>query len=589
MTSSESSCRAGSARRLRVVASAALLAVSFLFTAASSSAQAPGAPSAEPAPEAVEPPPTGCANPRHAIDTVFAWQQPERTSLEVASRCLDLPGRSVESRHAAAQAIKEVYDGRALYVDVPSMSTEPGYLDPVTGLARVVVHPGLPDVVVERQLDGQWKWTRSSVELVEELHAQSFARQLERRVPKAFVGEVLGVKLWQYLAIAMSLVLGLLARRVIHFVATRRLAVLERGEKVRWVGSLVTTIASPGATLVVAGTLRLTYPQLGLPIGASLVMAFAVRTIVVLTFVWIGYRLVDVFGEWLASKASRTDSKLDDQLVPLLRKSLKIVVVILGTLMVLQNLDVDVGSLLAGLGIGGLAFALAAKDTIANFFGSVMIFVDKPFQIGDWVAVDGCEGIVEEVGFRTTRIRAFDNALIALPNMKFTEQKIVNFGARRYRRHFTTLNLTYDTTPEQMQAFVEGVRGIVLAHPKTRKDAFEIHMSGFGAHSLDVMLYYFFDVTTWSAELEGKHDVMLSIMRLAKDLGVSFAFPTRTLHMVEAAQPGAERAVPPRLPREELARLVSSYGPEGERGRALPALAEGRYRPGSYVPRRSSD
>jgi MscS family membrane protein len=452
----------------------------------------------------------------------------------------------------------------------------------------VVVHPGLPDVVVERQLDGQWKWTRSSIELVESLHAQSFATRLESRMPRVLVGEVLGVKLWQYLAIAMSLVVGLLARRVIHFVATRRLAVFERGEKVRWVGSLVTTIASPGATLVVAGVLRLTYPQLGLPIGASLAMAFAVRTIVVLSFVWVGYRLVDVFGQWLAAKASQTDSKLDDQLVPLLRKSLKVVVVILGTLMVLQNLDVDVGSLLAGLGIGGLAFALAAKDTIANFFGSVMIFVDKPFQIGDWVAVDGCEGIVEEVGFRTTRIRAFDNSLIAIPNMKFTEQKIVNFGARKYRRHFTTLNLTYDTTPEQMQAFVEGVRGIVLAHPKTRKDAFEIHMSGFGAHSLDVMLYYFFEVSTWSAELEGKHEVMVSIMRLAKELGVSFAFPTRTLHIVEAAEPGAERATSPGLPREQLVHLVTAYGPDGERGRELPALVEGRHRPGSYSPRVSS-
>ena len=587
MTSIEFERRAVRGRGLRVVC-VALLSACFALWARGASAQAPEAQPAPPDEAVVEPPPTGCANPRHAIDTVFAWQQPERTSLEAASRCLDLPGRSVEARHAAARAIKEVYDGRALYVDVPSMSTEPEHLDPVTGLARVVVHPGLPEVVVERQLDGQWKWTTSSIRLVEELHAQSFARQVEGRLPKLLVGEVFGVKLWQYLAIAMSLVIGLLARRVLHYVATRKLAALERGEKLRWVGSLVTTIASPGATLVVAGALRLSYPELGLPIGASLAMAFAVRTIVVLTFVWIGYRLVDVFAEWLASKANQTDSKLDDQLVPLLRKSLKVVVVILGTLMVLQNLGVDVGSLLAGLGIGGLAFALAAKDTIANFFGSVMIFVDKPFQIGDWVAVDGCEGIVEEVGFRTTRLRAFDNSLIAIPNMKFTEQKIVNFGARRYRRHFTTLNLGYDTSPEQLQAFVEGVRGIVLAHPTTRKDAFEIHMSGFGAHSLDVMLYYFFEVSTWSAELEGRHEVMLSILRLAKDLGVSFAFPTRTLHIVEAAQPGAERALPRRPPREELVRLVSDYGPSGDRGRELPPLAEARHRPGSYAPSASS-
>jgi hypothetical protein len=118
----------------------------------------------------------------------------------------------------------------------------------------------------------------------------------------------------------------------------------------------------------------------------------------------------------MAEKAALTHTKLDDQLVPLLRKSMKVVVVLAGVLFGLQNLDVDVGSLLAGLGIGGIAFALAAKDTVSNFFGSVMIFVDRPFQIGDWIHVDGAEGIVEEVGFRTTRVRAFDDAMLIVPN-----------------------------------------------------------------------------------------------------------------------------------------------------------------------------
>lgn len=356
------------------------------------------------------------------------------------------------------------------------------------------------------------------------------------QLPAVFHWEVFGVQLWQTLAIIASVAAGLVARRILHFVATKRLRGLSQGEARGWVANLVTTIASPGATLVVAAILRLTYPYLELPAAAELAMQFAVRSIVVLTLVWIGYRLVDVFAEWLAAKAAQTESKLDDQLVPLLRKTLKATVVIIGSLLVLQNLSIDVGSLLAGLGIGGLAFALAAKDTLANFFGSVMIFIDKPFQIGDWVAIDGCEGIVEEVGFRTTRLRAFDNSLVTVPNSKFTEQRIVNFGARRYRRHSTTLNLTYDTTPEQMESFVQGIRALVLARPDTRKDAIEIHMASFGASSLDVMVYYFFEVGSWSEELRGKHEVMLSILRLAADLRVNFAFPTQTLHIAELAR-----------------------------------------------------
>ena len=223
-----------------------------------------------------------------------------------------------------------------------------------------------------------------------------------------------------------------------------------------------------------------------------------------------------------------------------------------------------------------MAVALAAKDTIANFFGSVMIFVDRPFQIGDWVVVDGAEGIIEEVGFRSTRIRTFYNSVITLPNARFMEAKIDNYGARQYRRTFVTLNLTYDTTPEQMQAFVEGVRAIIVANPHTRKDYYEVHMSGFGAHSLDVMLYFFFAVDSWSMELRERHNVYLEIMRLAKDLGVEFAFPTQTLFVDQVAAPGAARKLPEPQPTESMARVVDGYGPEGDRARPSgPRITDG--------------
>src|SRR5690606_24921192 len=144
----------------------------------------------------------------------------------------------------------------------------------------------------------------------------------------------------------------------------------------------------------------------------------------------------------MATKAESTDSKLDDQLVPLLRKAMKIFVVLVGALFLLQNLDVNVASLVAGLGIGGVAVALAAKDTIANFFGSLMIFIDRPFQIGDWVKIGETEGIVEVVGFRSTRVRTFYNSLVTVPNAHFTEAAIDNLGMREYRRTSTVLNLT---------------------------------------------------------------------------------------------------------------------------------------------------
>lgn len=381
---------------------------------------------------------------------------------------------------------------------------------------------------------------------------------LARNMPQALRGSVLDVEVWQYLAIFLLLILGLVLRRVALYLLKRRITALVELTEREWLARLVEAASAPLATLIMAVVLRIGYPKLGLAEGMVGALEVAVRVLVVVSLVWATYRFVEVLADRLAAKAETTDSKLDDQLVPLVRRSLKAFVVVAGALFILQNLNVNVGSLLAGLGIGGLAVALAAKDTIANFFGSIMIFVDRPFQIGDWIVVDGVEGIVEEVGFRSTRIRTFQNSLVTLPNARFTETKIDNFGARQYRRVFVTLNLTYDTTPEQMQAFVEGVRAILQANPSTRKDYYEVHMSGFGAHSLDVMLYFFFEVPSWSDELRERHNVFLEIMRLARELGVAFAFPTRTLHLEPTAQTASERRAT-----EELARVVADFAPGG--------------------------
>lgn len=396
------------------------------------------------------------------------------------------------------------------------------------------------------------------------------------RFPPWLRGTVLGVEYWQYLALLLILLAAIVVRKIIQVLVASRVRSLAARAGQAWATKLVDVFASPGATLVMALLLRLAYPMLGLPPAAVIAIAVAIRMLLAISVVWASYRAVDVIAERMAAKATLTESKLDDQLVPLIRKTLKIITVVAGVLFILQNLDVNIGSLLAGLGIGGVAVALAAKDTVANFFGSITIFADRPFQIGDWVVVDGCEGIVEEVGFRSTRIRTFYNSLVTIPNAKFMETAIDNYGARKYRRTFVTLGLTYDTTPEQMQAFVEGIRAIVQANPHTRKDYYEVHMSGFGAHSLDVMVYIFFAVKSWSEELRERHNVYLEILRLARHLGVSFAFPTQTLHLDSVAAPGVPQPLPSPLPDPQLAEIVRRFGPDGELARPSgPRLTDG--------------
>ncbi len=246
---------------------------------------------------------------------------------------------------------------------------------------------------------------------------------------------------------------------------------------------------------------------------------------------WTAFRLIDIVGSYLEERAAGTDSKFDDLLVPIITKSLKIFAILMAVLIVAHRNQEELGSILAGLGLGGLAFALAAKDVVANLFGSLTILLDRPFQIGDWVTVGNIDGSVESVGLRSTKIRTFYNSLITVPNSSITTQALDNMGARRYRRIKTMISVAYDTPPEKIEAFCEGIRQLIRDHPYTRKDYYHCYLNQFEASSLDILLYCFVETPDWSTELRERHRLLLDIVRLAKRLNIEFAFPTQTLYM----------------------------------------------------------
>jgi MscS family membrane protein len=251
-----------------------------------------------------------------------------------------------------------------------------------------------------------------------------------------------------------------------------------------------------------------------------------------LSLVWAAHHLVDIVASYFEQIAKNTENKFDDLLVPLMRKSAKVFTICIGVIYIAHSLTINVTNLLAGLGIGGLAFALAAKDTLSNLFGSLTVILDRPFQIGDWVTIgDSIEGIVEEVGFRSTRIRTFYTSLITLPNNQLTNTHIDNYGKRSFRRYTTTLGVQYDTPPKKIEAFCEGIRQLIISSPATRKDYFNVYLKGFGASSIDIHIYMFWDVPDYVTELSVKHRFLLDILRLAHQLKISFAFPTQTVHL----------------------------------------------------------
>ncbi len=258
------------------------------------------------------------------------------------------------------------------------------------------------------------------------------------------------------------------------------------------------------------------------------------RIISIALGIWFLWRLIDGIGAYYTSRAAQSLTSLDDQLVPFIVKTLKIFLVITGVLVVAQNMGYSISGLIASLGIGGIAVAMAAKDTISNIFGSIMILLDRPFTIGDWIKTSDFEGVVEEIGFRSTRIRTFDKTLVNVPNSMLANMVIDNIDARPKRRVKMRIGVTYSSTPKQMQEAIEGIENILKYHVGVDQEFSLVKFDEFEDSSLSIFLYYFTKTTHWAEYLQIRQEVNMQIMELLESLGLEFAFPTRTVHLEQS-------------------------------------------------------
>ncbi|OQY18018.1 MAG: mechanosensitive ion channel protein MscS, partial [Desulfobacteraceae bacterium 4572_35.1] len=374
-------------------------------------------------------------------------------------------------------------------------------------------------IEIVRQTDGRWLFSSTSVRdlpqilaLFPEAKSQKdqqlqeqvlpFNMKLRQAMPVILQQKLL-LEYWQWLGIFLAIVLGLIADKIVVRILRSFIGFWKRRHSAY--SQIDPSLLRPLGLIAMALVWWAGMYPLGLPDAALLVLIVPIKVLVGVAGIWSAFRLIDVVNDLLTLKAEQTENRFDDLLVPLLRKSLKLFVSVVGVVFVADNLNVDVTSLLAGLGLGGLAFALAAKDMIGNLFGSVTVVMDRPFHIGDWVVIGDVEGTVENVGFRSTRIRTFYNSLVSLPNAQLTTTKIDNMGARKYRRMKTLLNLTYDTPPERIEAFCAGIRKLVQLHPYMRKDYYHVYLNQFGAASVDILVYVFWQTPDWGTELQERH------------------------------------------------------------------------------------
>ncbi len=247
------------------------------------------------------------------------------------------------------------------------------------------------------------------------------------------------------------------------------------------------------------------------------------------------YRLVDVIEHYLIRWTGKTQTKLDDMLVPVVRKALRITIAIVAAIFIVDNiLEQDVKSILLGAGVGGIAIALAAKETIANFFGSVTIFADRPFQIDERITVGEYSGLVEEVGFRSTRIRTLEGHLVTVPNSIIASSIVDNVGKRPFIRRTANITITYDTGHDKTKRAVEIIKDVLAAVPEVNTDPNyppRVYFSDFNDCSLNLYMSYWIKPPEFWLYYEVNERVNFEIMKRFEAEAIEFAFPTQTLYL----------------------------------------------------------
>lgn len=339
---------------------------------------------------------------------------------------------------------------------------------------------------------------------------------------------------WKWLGLAIAIAAGFLLisllTKLFHTVKNAAWA------KNRATGFLFhfleTDLQKPLAWMITCAFWWVSLDSLSLLPGLHKYLGILVQLIFSINLIVLAFRAAEAVGRLIfkvTSKAAGTT--LDNQLAPMATKVLKVLVVILGVLLTVENFGVKVMPFIAGLGLGGLALALAAQDTAANVFGSITIVADRPFRIGDLIKIGETEGVVEEIGFRSTRIRTAAKTLVTIPNSVVAKERVENLQFRLQRRVRHVIGLTYDAKEEQIKSYIRELEAFIKNHPKIDQTNYAIKFSALGDFSLNVLVQFFLFTEDWNEEMAIQEDFLFHAMRAAEKIGVGFAFPTRTQHL----------------------------------------------------------
>jgi MscS family membrane protein len=510
---------------------------------------------------------------------------------ERAAGYLDLrrvPASEAETRGPQlARHLKIVLDQK-LPIDADRLSDSPaGHLE--DGLPPDIEEVGrleTPGMPVHLRLQrvpredgvGIWKISAASVTAIPDLYARYGYGWLGEVLPSVLLEiEFLDTQLWQWLALPIFVGLGYGLGLLVTILGFRLLRRWQRESA----SVLRTFVAGPVRLLTIVLFLSLARRPLQLSVTVSRSLDVLEQILLIIAITWTILRLVESCEAIVRSQALRRDKTTWLPLLPVVRKTLQIFIVTFAGVAALHSFGVNVITLLAGLGVGGLAVALAAQKTLENFIGGITLYADQPVRVGEFCRFGATVGTVEEVGLRSTRVRTLDRTVVTIPNSEFSNLQIENFARRDRIWYHPTVRLRYDTTPDQMRYVLVEVHRLLYAHPKVDSASARIRFVGFGTSSLDLEVFSYVTATDYGEYLEVAEDLNLRIMDIVAAAGTNFAVPSQTTYIEKGLglDPDRSRAAEaqvqawrerhelwlPRMPREKIAELDNTleYSADG--------------------------
>lgn len=491
--------------------------------------------------------------------------------LDLAARCLDLDGIPPAARDELgpilAYKLKFVLDriGRVAVEEIPDEADGPRFYFYRGPLGRIDLTR-----CDEGPRRGDWQFSRETVARVEAMFrgavdrpiapslgpkaGPSLARApslwLRCRLPAWVRQPALGLDLYQWLGLAVALAACGAASWLGLQVAERLACRLLRLVRVEVDRALAAPKLRPLALQFGLWCLYLQLRLLDLPAAAVGAAILALKVAWVGLIGWTALRLIDL-GMALYARSERLHDRrsLSDMVVPTAANGLKLAALLATASgqVYLVGSGETLTRLLAGLGLVGLAASLAAQDTLKNFFGTLLLIGEHPFRIGDHVVIQGTEGVVETVGFRSTRLRTFEDSVLTIPNSVMASALIDNRGVRSCRRYRTTVALAYGTPVDRLVALRDALRGYAVGHPRAHADRVEVHLSELGASGVELLVQVYFRVATYAEEMACRDEFNREVLRQAERLGVEVAFSTWTIHLAGVEAGGAEIPPPPKL------------------------------------------